>query len=40
MKKRLVELIGVLAVLAALATLLKLAPAPVEGQSQPVAGQG
>ena len=35
MKKRLVELIGVLAVLAALATLLKLAPAPVEGQSQP-----
>ena len=40
MKKRLVELIGVLAVLAALAALLKLAPAPVEGQSQPVAGQG
>ena len=35
MKKRLVELIGVLAALAVLATLLKLAPAPVEGQSQP-----
>ena len=40
MKKRLVELIGVLAVLVAATALLKLAPAPVEGQSQPAAGQG
>ena len=40
MKKRLVELIGVLAALAAVATLLELATARVEGQSQPAAGQG